>query len=158
MEPVAAQDHAFPMLPRMECRAQAFTAQGKKVFLWDGATYTEPSAFNKNVFVKTAARRTIVTALMKNSVPGSRCARGGSDGFYEGWFWNIEAGEAKGRRTFDRERCPLHGKRLRRASSTRSPSETSCSPYRPTAAHGGVSAVYVRLPTHASYCTMHNGK
>ncbi len=38
------------------------------------------------------------------------------------------------------------------ASSTRCPGGTSCSPYRPTAAHACVCAAYVRLPARVSYC------
>lgn len=41
---------------------------------------------------------------------------------------------------------------LRRASSTRSPNGSSCSPCLPTAGYGGGSGACAQLPYHVSYC------
>lgn len=49
-------------------------------------------------------------------------------------------------------RCPWRGKRRRRASSTRCPDGSSCSPCRPTAGCACGSGACAPHPYHASYC------
>lgn len=47
---------------------------------------------------------------------------------------------------------PWRGKRLRTASSTRYPSDSSCSPCLPSAGYGGGFGACAQLPYHVSYC------